>query len=129
MVAGRSGTQAPLSVPPEFGGPGVGTNPEELLAKAVAGCYSITLGIVADARKLPVTGIETTAVGFVEENGPSFKYQRVTIKPVITMAADASDDQVNMMEQMAHKADGYCIITNAIRDKVEVTIEPVIHRR
>ena len=42
------------------------TNPEELLTSAIAGCYSITLGIIADHRKLPLVGIETAAEGEVE---------------------------------------------------------------
>ena len=43
VVAERSGVENPLSVPPEFGGPGEGTNPEELLTGAITGCYSVTL--------------------------------------------------------------------------------------
>ncbi len=118
----RSGVDAPLSVPPEFGGPGEGTNPEELLTKAVAGCYSITFGIIAGTRRLPVVNVETHAVGVVEENGPSFVYQSITIRPTITLESGATDEQVAMAEQMAHKADLYCIVTNAIRDKVSLTI-------
>jgi organic hydroperoxide reductase OsmC/OhrA len=33
-----------------------------------------------------------------------------------------------MATDMAHKADMYCIVTNAVRDKVEVTIEPNVVR-
>ena len=129
VKAGRSNVESPLSVPPEFGGPGEGTNPEELLTKAVTGCYSITFGIIAGARKLPFVGIETEATGVVEENGPSFVYKEITLKPVITLSTDATDEQIQMAEQMAHKADAYCIVTNAIRDKVTMTIEPTIVRQ
>lgn len=128
VSAQRSGVTAPLSVPDEFGGPGEGTNPEEMLAKAVTGCYSITFGIVAEARRLPFLGIETKAVGEVEENGPQFTYKKITLRPAIRLAADATDDQVALADQMAHKADSYCIITNALRGKVEIEIEPTILR-
>lgn len=124
----RSNTSENLSVPEEFGGPGNGTNPEELLAKAVAGCYSITFGIIADARKLPLVNIVAHAVGEVEENGPQFTYKSITVRPTITLSADATDEHVTMAEQMAHKADLYCIITNAVRDKVSINIEPTIVR-
>lgn len=124
----RSGTSENLSVPEEFGGPGNGTNPEELLAKAVAGCYSITFGIISEARKLPLVSIVSNAVGEVEENGPQFTYKSITVRPTITLAADATDEHVTMAEQMAHKADLYCIITNAVRDKVAINIEPTIIR-
>jgi peroxiredoxin-like protein len=128
ITATRSGNSMPLSVPPEFGGPGEGTNPEELLCSAVAGCYSVTFGIIAANRKIPYVKIETSATGFVEQNGASFVYTHITVKPVITLSADATDEQAKMAEDMAHKADLYCIITNAIRDKVKIEIEPTITR-
>lgn len=118
----------PLSVPTEFGGPGEGTNPEELLASAVAGCYSITFGIIASMRKLPFLGIKTSATGFVEQNGANFTYQKIVIRPTITLGAEATDDQVKLAEEMSHKADLYCIITNAVRDKVAIQIEATIVR-
>ncbi len=124
----RSSVGASLSVPPEFGGPGTGTNPEELLASAIAGCYSITFGIIAANRKLPFVGIETHAVGHVEQNGASFTYVGVTVRPTITLAPDATAEHEKMAEDMAHKADLYCIITNAVRDKVKIEIEPTIVR-
>ncbi len=124
----RSGVRMPLSVPPEFGGGGAGTNPEELLASAIAGCYSITFGIIAANRKLPFVGLKTAVTGYVEQNGASFVYTKVVVRPTITLAADATDEQVAMAEDMSHKADLYCIITNAVRDKVAIEIEPTIVR-
>lgn len=125
----RSNVASPVSVPPEFGG-GVhpGTNPEELLAKSVAACYTITYGIIAANRKIPVTGIETQAVGEVTEEGPKFTYKKVTLRPRITLAPDATGEQATMAEDMAHKADSYCIITNAIRGSVEIVVEPTVVR-
>lgn len=124
----RSGVNFPLSVPPEFQGPGAGTNPEELLTSAIAGCYTITFGIIAKNRNLPFSGVKTEAIGEVDQAGAMFTYARVTVKPTITLAADATDDHVKMAEDMAHKADAYCIVTNAVRDKVAITIEPTIVR-
>ncbi len=124
----RTAVTFPLSTPPEFGGPGAGTNPEELLASAVASCYSITFGIIASNRKLPLVHVATSATGEVEENGPQFTYKKVTLRPTITLSGDATDEQMKLAEDMAHKADAYCIITNAIRDKVGIVVEPTIVR-
>jgi len=124
--AHRSGHEFPLSVPPEFKGPGEGTNPEELLTAAITGCYSITFGIIAQNRKLPVVSVHTEAVGEVEQAGAQFTYKKITLKPVITLASDATDEHVTMAADMAHKADAYCIVTNAVRGKVEITVEPTI---
>lgn len=124
-VQGR-GFEAPLSVPAEFGGPGAGTNPEELLSAAIAGCYSITFGIIAGTRKLPLVDVATQAIGHVEQNGASFVFTHIVVRPTITLSADATDEQVQTAHDMAHKADLYCIITNAVRDKVRIEIEPTI---
>ena len=123
-----SGLELPLAAPIEFGGSGEGTNPEELLAAAVAACYTITFGIIAGNRKLPVESIRATAVGEVEQAGMQFTYKTITIKPEITLASGATDDDLKTAEDMAHKADLYCIITNAVRDKVAITVEPQITR-
>lgn len=126
VIAERSGTKNTISVPPEFQGPGAGTNPEELLASAIASCYSITLGIIALNQKLPVQHVETEAIGTVEQAGMSFNYKSVVLKPTITIPADTDDATIQKLHDVAHKADSYCIITNAVRDKVSITVEPNI---
>ena len=113
----------PIAVGPEFGGDGGGTNPEEMLAMAVASCYLITFGIIAENRKLPVSTMEVKAIGEVEENGPQFTYKKVTLTPKIVVSDEA---HVKMAEEMAHKADNYCIITNAVRDKVQIEVHPEV---
>jgi len=126
IKAERSGVTNPLSVPPEFQGPGDGTNPEELLTSAVAGCFTITFGIIAANRKLPVASIHAEAVGEVEQAGMQFTYKQVTIRPKIRLEAGATDEQVKMAEEMAHKADSYCIVTNALRGNVAIKVEPEV---
>jgi peroxiredoxin-like protein len=126
LKAERSGVTNPLSVPPEFQGLGEGTNPEELLTSAIAGCYTITFGIIAANRKLPVTSVHTDAVGEVEQAGAQFTYRAVTIRPQIKLEAGATEEQLKMAEDMAHKADAYCIVTNAVRDRVAIKVNPVI---
>ncbi|NUL82416.1 MAG: OsmC family protein [Armatimonadetes bacterium] len=122
----RSGHTAALGVPSEFGGTNEGTNPEELLTSAIAACYSITFGIIAANRKLPFEGIETEAKGQVEQRTGMFVFTRVEISPTIRLAADATDEQIALANDIAHKADGYCIITNAVRDKVQIEVSPNI---
>ena len=121
-----SGKTIPIAVPPEFDGPGGETNPEELLTSAVAGCYAITAGIVLKNRRLPVIGIKVDALGHVEQQGASFVYKTITLRPTITLEQGATDEQAALTEEMAHKADAYCIITNAVRGKVEIVIEPTV---
>jgi peroxiredoxin-like protein len=127
-VAEHSGATFNLAVPAEFQGAGGGTNPEELLTTAITACYSMTFAIIAANRKLPMTAVDVTATGVVEQNGASFVYRSIIVRPAITLTADATDEQLAAAEDMAHKADSYCIITNAVRGKVEVVIEPTVVR-
>jgi peroxiredoxin-like protein len=124
----HSGKTFAINVPSEFGGPGGETNPEELLTSAITGCYSITFGIVAANRKLPVTSLKVVSEGLVEQNGAAFKYKQIVIRPTISLGAEATDDQVKIAEDMAHKCDAYCIVTNAVRASVEVIVEPTVTR-
>jgi peroxiredoxin-like protein len=126
VKADRTGVEVPLVVPPEFGGQGSGTNPEELLACSVAACYSITFGIIAANRKLPVKDLSVKAVGEVEESGPTLVYKKVTLSPHIVLEAEATDEHMALAEDMAHKADSYCLVTNAVRGKVEIIVEPTV---
>jgi peroxiredoxin-like protein len=126
VTPAASGVKIDLAVPPEFMGPGGATNPEELLTSAITGCYGITLGIVLSNRKLPLQGIRVESVGVVDQAGANFTYKSITLRPTITLAADATEDQIKVATELAHKADGYCIVTNAVRGKVEVTVEPTV---
>jgi peroxiredoxin-like protein len=128
VAAKHSGVSVDIAVPPEFQGPGGGVSPEELLTDAIAACYTMTFGIIAENRKIPVQSVRVQATGQVEQNGPSFKYVSITLKPTIVLPADAGDDQIALAEEMAHKADAYCIVTNAVRNNVQITVEPEIAR-
>lgn len=116
----------PLAVPLEFTGPGGATNPEELLTSAIASCYSMTFGIIAANRKLPVVSFGCEAVGSVEQTGAQFTYKSIVLKPKITLSSGASAEDRTLAGDLAHKADAYCIVTNAVRGKVEIRVEPEV---
>jgi Predicted redox protein, regulator of disulfide bond formation len=44
--------QTKVSIPPEMDGPGIGTNPDEMLLGAAATCYIITLAAMFERAKL-----------------------------------------------------------------------------
>jgi len=125
---GESGESFDIAVPKEYQGPGGATNPEELLTSAVGACYTITFGIIAGNRRLVFENLSVAAQGEVDQQGANLTFKKITVRPTITLPADASDAQVALANDIAHKADLYCIITNAVRDKVEVVIEPTVNR-
>ena len=63
---------------------------------------------------------------FEDEGEPTYKWRALVIKPEIVLAGDATPEQVALAEDMAHKADNYCIITNAVRGKLEISVDPKI---
>lgn len=114
-----------LAVPEEFQGPGGGANPEMLLSSAIASCYAITFGIICENRKLPVQSVDVEATGHVEGVTPLPIYNAITIRATIKTTG-ATEEQKQLILDMAHKADSYCIVTNTLRDKVKIEVQPTI---
>src|SRR3989440_12618074 len=126
--ASGAGGQIAYGLPEGLGGAGGRTNPEELLMSSVAACYSITLAVLAERRRLPITRIETEVEGKVaRQPGGTLKFLSIHLKPKITMAG-ADDAQQTAALDSAHKAEQYCVISNAIRGNVEIGVEPEIVR-
>lgn len=50
-----------LGIPPELGGAGGGSNPEQLFAAGYAGCFMSAVGTVARERKVKLTDPSVTA--------------------------------------------------------------------
>lgn len=68
---------------------GVGTNPEELIAAAHAGCYSMALGAQLTNAKLTPESIETTAEVTLEklEAGPTVTKIHLTCRAKVSGAS------------------------------------------
>src|SRR4051812_10831880 len=59
---------------------GTGTNPEELIAAAHAGCYSMALSAILGGAGHPPTRIRTTASGSLAQAGASFTVTRIGLE-------------------------------------------------
>lgn len=55
---------------------GVGTNPEELLAAAHAGCFSMALSLMLQNEGLKADSIDTTCTVSLEKDGEGFSIKR-----------------------------------------------------
>src|SRR5699024_12391492 len=55
-----------ISIAPEMDGPGIGTNPDEMLLVAAATRYVITLAATIERASLPLHEIGLTSVGIVD---------------------------------------------------------------
>ncbi|MGG4043607.1 OsmC family protein [Paenibacillus favisporus] len=124
IEAGNLRTQ--ISIPKEMGGPGVGTNPDEMLLGAAATCYLITLAAMMERSHLPVHELSLESEGIVDVTDNIFTYVSITHKPHIVLAREATAKDVETADRLAHKAEGSCMISRAISGNVALATEPKI---
>ncbi|HEY3267967.1 MAG TPA: OsmC family protein [Armatimonadota bacterium] len=111
--------------PASLGGTPGRTNPEELLTAAVASCYTITLAVMAEGRRLPITRIDMEAEGeIIRQPDRSLKFTAIRLKPRITVAGDETQQKKAL--DAAHRAEEHCLISKTLRGNVDITLEPVI---
>ncbi|OPH48499.1 hypothetical protein BC351_08500 [Paenibacillus ferrarius] len=120
----RSGQlETAISVPEQLEGPGIGTNPEEMLLGAAATCYLITLGMLL--KRLGITTIALTSEVYVLSS-PSMKVERIVHRPQIAVPKETSEELVDKITKAAYRAEQTCMISKALKGNVEVTVEPDI---
>src|SRR5215831_19378248 len=118
-LTAEDGRKLDYGRPPEMGGAPGRANPEEMLLGAVASCYSITLAILVERRRLPVTRIEVAAEAeVIREPGGTLKYTAIHIQPRITLTGEDEVQQKAVLD-FAQKAEVYCVISRAVRGNVE----------
>jgi osmotically inducible protein OsmC len=119
--SGRSTTSdglldVPLAAPPEMGGPGGATNPEQLFAAGYAACFQSALGAVGRREKIDTSAslvsIDVT-IGTIEGGGYG-----------LAVGIDAkipglSDEQATKLVEAAHQLCPYSVAT---RGNVDVTL-------
>jgi peroxiredoxin-like protein len=116
----------PFGVPAQLGGASGRANPEEMLLGAVAACYVITLSILAERRRLPISKVEISADGeVVRQPGGTLKFTQIWLKPVIHL--DSNDEaHLRQTHDSAVKAETYCLISNALHGNVTIHLEPTV---
>lgn len=107
-----------LTAPKEMGGPGTGTNPEQLFAVGYGACFQGALGLVAKKEGVDVSGSTLDiAIGFGPE-GDSF-----AITGEITVSIPGVDDA--KAQQLVEAAHQVCPYSKATRGNVPVTVKGV----
>ena len=119
------GLATEISLPPEFGGPKIGTNPEEMLIGSAMNCYLITLADVLDKRRFPVTSLTLQSEGIVTVESGNYHFSKIIHRPRIVLA-DGEPGTIEAAEQAAHRAEALCMISNTMRGNVDIFIEPIV---
>ena len=118
-----------ISIPPEMNGPGVGTNPDEMLLGAAATCYIITLAAMMERSGLEKVSLTMESEGIVDVTNGVFTYKRIIHRPNIVLKLGASDKDVEMAVRLAKKAETACMISRAIQGNVEIELQAKVELR
>lgn len=114
-----------VSIPTEMDGPGIGTNPDEMLLGAAATCYIITLAAMMERSGVEKESLTMESIGIVDYTNGIVTYKKIIHKPEIILA-EGMADKVNIVERLTYKAETSCMISRAIQGNVEVSVEPSI---
>jgi len=107
-----------LTAPTELGGPGTGTNPEQLFAAGFSACFNSALGGVAKREGVDATGSTVSAsVGF----GPEGDGYALAVE----LAVAIPGQDLGTVQRLAEAAHQVCPYSKATRGNVPVTITAV----
>jgi lipoyl-dependent peroxiredoxin len=109
-------TDAGYSVPTRFGNER-GTNSEELIAAAHAGCFSMALAYVLEQAGTPPVNIQASADLFFENQDARWTVTGVHLK-VAAKVPGASEEAFQNLAEVAKRE---CLVSRLI--KVEVTLD------
>lgn len=112
-----------ISIPTEMDGPGVGTNPDEMLLGAAATCYIITLAAMIERANLPLKEMALESEGIVDVTNGVFTYKKIIHRPTVSLTSQASEKDYEVLERLIQKAEKSCMISRAIEGNVELELQ------
>lgn len=109
MRLGTGAFEGPYSFASRFE-EGTGTNPEELIGAAHAGCFSMALSAGLERAGYPATSVETTARVHLERGDSGFSISRIELT---STAQVPGIDEATFQEQ-AQTAKATCPVSKAL---------------
>jgi osmotically inducible protein OsmC len=94
-----------------------GTNPEELLAAAHAGCFTMALAFRLQGIGYSATELSTEAVITMEQDKEGFRISR----SALTLRASVPDLDQDTFARLVHDAERNCPVSRALR--AEITLD------
>ncbi|MBN8194518.1 SACOL1771 family peroxiredoxin [Bacillus sp. NTK074B] len=116
-----------ISIPTEMDGPGIGTNPDEMLLGAASTCYIITLAAMLERSRIEKTDLTMTSEGIVEVEKGVITYKEIIHRPILTLGPTTVGKDITLAKKLMVKAEQSCMITRAIKGNVTVQVDPEIH--
>lgn len=96
-----------------------GTNPEELIAAAHAGCFTMALAFALAKQGLDEGQLETTARVKLEKDGEGFKVSRSDLQ----LTASVPDIEEQKLRDLAEDAKAGCPISKLLKAEMHLDVE------
>jgi lipoyl-dependent peroxiredoxin len=106
-----------LRIPPEMGGPGGGTNPEQLFAVGYAACFEGALGVVARRAKVEAGDAAIDSAVSLSPDGHGGFLLSVGLDVTLPSIADAAT-----AVDLVRAAHAVCPYSNATRGNIDVKL-------
>ena len=97
---------------------GPGTNPEELIAAAHAGCFTMALSFGLAKEGITNARLETTARVKLEQDGDGFTVTRSDL----ALTADVPDLDEQRLRALAAEAEKNCPISKLLKAEIGLTV-------
>jgi len=97
---------------------GPGTNPEELIAAAHAGCFTMALSFGLAREGITDARLETTARVKLEQDGEGFTVTRSDL----TLTADVPNLSEERVRALAEEAEKNCPISKLLKAEIGLTV-------
>ncbi|HEH9380877.1 TPA: OsmC family protein [Staphylococcus aureus] len=118
-----------ISIPASLGGVGIGTNPDEMLVSAASSCYIISLAATLERAKFTDISIEQQSIGTACLNNGKFSMSKIVYHPHIQIPSDQIAQLEKRLPKLITIADNNCMISNAVRNNVDIKIYPIIQSK
>ena len=112
-----------MSAAAAYKGDGSRLNPEVLFVSALSSCQALTYLFLAARAGVAVTAYSDDAEGHLGIVDGKMRVSRVTLRPSITLAADADQARAEALVKKAHEQ---CFISSSVTTRL--TIEPQFQR-
>jgi lipoyl-dependent peroxiredoxin len=119
MKGGSGHFDAPFTFVSRFEGASTGTNPEELIGAAQAGCFSMFLAAQLTNAGHPPTSIETAATVHLGAGPTITKIELETVAVVPGVSADVFNEKVDFSKKN-------CPVSKALASIPEVTFSATL---
>lgn len=117
-----------ISIPEEMNGPGIGTNPDEMLLGAAATCYIITFAAILERAGIKIEKLSMESKGLVDVTNGIFTYKEIIHSPDLLLSSSVTQEEEAKAVKLAGKAEKSCMISRAVAGNISISVQPVIRR-